>query len=179
MREVTVAVFAGGCFWCTEAIFRELQGVLSVESGYIGGETVNPTYEEVCAGGTGHAEAIRIEYDPELISFETLLEVHFGTHDPTQLNRQGNDVGTQYRSAIFPQNDQQRELSALALVAVNRSGAWSEPVVTSIEDASAFCVAELAHQNYFGRMSDQPFCEIVIAPKLAKFRKIFKDLLKG
>jgi peptide-methionine (S)-S-oxide reductase len=179
VRVVTVAVFAGGCFWCTEAVFRELQGVVSVESGYIGGDTENPTYEEVCAEITGHAEAIRIEYDPELISFETLLEVHFGTHDPTQLNRQGNDVGTQYRSAIFPQNDQQQKLAALALVALNRSGAWSNPVVTSIEDASPFYVAELAHQNYVGRMPDQPFCEIVIAPKLAKFREIFKDLLKG
>ena len=165
-----IAVLAGGCFWCTEAIYLDVIGVKSVESGYTGGETVNPSYKQVCGGDTGHAEAVRITFDPEQISYADLLDIFFATHDPTQLNRQGNDVGTQYRSAIFPLNDEQR---AAAIAAIERVQAErDQPVVTTIEPAAEWYPAEDYHQEYFAREgASNPYCQAVIAPKLAKFRK--------
>jgi peptide-methionine (S)-S-oxide reductase len=164
------AILAGGCFWCTEAVFKDLIGVGAVESGYIGGHVAQPTYRQVCAGDTGHAEAIRVTFDSEAISYADILDIHFATHDPTQLNRQGNDVGTQYRSAIFPLNDEQR---AAAMAAIERVQAErDEPVVTTIEPAAAWYPAEDYHQEYFAREgAGNPYCQAVIAPKLAKFRK--------
>ena len=172
------ATFAGGCFWCTEAVFDDLIGVSSVESGYIGGGVPNPTYRQVCGGDTGHAEAIRIAYDPELVSYDTLLDIFFATHDPTQLNRQGNDVGTQYRSAIFPHSESQR---AAALQAIDRArDTHPRPIVTTIEDGEApWYVAEDYHQEYFEREgASNPYCMAVIPPKLAKLRKSFADRIK-
>ena len=169
------AIFAGGCFWCTEAVFVGLAGVKSVESGYIGGHVNDPTYKAVCAGTTGHAEGIRIIFDPAIISYGDLLDVHFVTHDPTQLNRQGNDIGTQYRSAIFPLDaDQQAEAAA----AITRAGAdQSKPVVTTIEQGQ-WWPAEDYHQDYWsGEGQRNPYCQAVIPPKLAKLRAKFADRL--
>ena len=172
-----VAILAGGCFWCTEAVFLQLAGVKSVESGYIGGNTVNPTYKEVCSGSTGHAEAIRITFDPETISFGDLLDVFFATHDPTQLNRQGNDVGTQYRSAIFPVD---REQEAEAKAAIERANAdHNGRVVTSIEAASDWYPAEDYHQDYWaGEGQSNPYCLAVIPPKLQKLRAKYGERTK-
>jgi len=173
-----VAVLAGGCFWCTEAIYLDVIGVKSVESGYTGGETVNPSYKQVCAGDTGHAEAVRITFDPEQIAYADLLDIFFATHDPTQLNRQGNDVGTQYRSAIFPQDDAQR---AAAIAAIERTNAeLGGNVVTTIEPAAAWYPAEDYHQEYFAREgASNPYCQAIIAPKLAKFRKSYQARVKS
>jgi peptide-methionine (S)-S-oxide reductase len=173
-----VAVLAGGCFWCTEAIYLDVVGVKSVESGYTGGETVNPTYKQVCGGDTGHAEAVRITFDPDEIAYADLLDIFFATHDPTQLNRQGNDVGTQYRSAIFPQTDEQR---AAAIAAIERAQAEHvQPVVTTIEPAAAWYPAEDYHQEYFAREgASNPYCQAVIAPKLAKFRKSYQSRIRN
>ncbi|MEN9717893.1 MAG: hypothetical protein RIQ99_771 [Pseudomonadota bacterium] len=171
------AIFAGGCFWCTEAVFCGLAGVNAVESGYIGGHVANPTYKQVCAGDTGHAEAIRIGFDPAVISYADLLDVHFATHDPTQLNRQGNDIGTQYRSALFPLNpDQQAEAEA----AIARAQAeQSAPIVTTIEGPAQWYPAEDYHQEYWqGEGQRNPYCLAVIPPKLAKLRKGFAEKLK-
>jgi methionine-S-sulfoxide reductase len=143
-----VAVLAGGCFWCTEAVFLDLVGVKSVESGYTGGETINPTYKQVCGGDTGHAEAIRITFDPEQISYDDLLDIFFATHDPTQLNRQGNDIGTQYRSAIFPQTPEQKEIAERVKERVDASGKWKRPITTSIEPAGTWYSGEAYHQDY-------------------------------
>ena len=166
------AILAGGCFWCTEAVFKDVIGVTSVESGYIGGETENPTYKEVCGGRTGHAEAIRVGFDPEQLSYGDLLDIFFATHDPTQLNRQGNDVGTQYRSAIFPTSVMQEEQ---ANAAIKRAQAdQSKPIVTTIEQADNWYTAEGYHQDYWeteGRAN--PYCMAVIPPKLQKLRKSF------
>ena len=172
-----VATFAGGCFWCTEAVFQALVGVHSVESGYIGGNVANPTYEQVCSGTTGHAEAIRIRFDPDVISYGDLLDVHFATHDPTQLNRQGNDIGTQYRSAIFPHDDAQR---AEANDAIARAGPnWPEPIVTTIEPLATWYPAEDYHQQYWnGAGQRNGYCLAVIPPKLAKLRKGFAERLR-
>lgn len=171
------AIFAGGCFWCTEAVFRGLAGVTSVESGYIGGTVANPTYKAVCSGATGHAEAIRIGFDPAVISYADLLDVHFATHDPTQLNRQGNDIGTQYRTAIFPLDAEQR---AAAEAGIARAQAErSEPVVTTIEGPAEWYPAEDYHQEYWqGEGQRNPYCLAVIPPKLAKLQKGFADKLK-
>jgi peptide-methionine (S)-S-oxide reductase len=171
------AVVAGGCFWCTEAIYLDVVGVSKVESGYIGGSSHNPSYREVCAGDTGHAEAVRLTFDPEQISYDDLLDIFFATHDPTQLNRQGNDVGTQYRSAIFPTSEQE----ARARAAIERAQSERDaPVVTTIEPLSEFFVAEDYHQNYFEREgSKNGYCMAVIAPKLRKFRKSFAARLKN
>ena len=173
-----VAVLAGGCFWCTEAIYLDVVGVKSVESGYTGGDTVNPTYKQVCGGDTGHAEAVRIIFDPEQIPYADLLDIFFATHDPTQLNRQGNDVGTQYRSAIFPQNEEQR---AAAIAAIERSQADRvEPVVTTIEPAAPWHPAEDYHRDSFAREdASNPYCQAVIAPKLAKFRKSYQSRIRN
>lgn len=172
------AIFAGGCFWCTEAVFNDVIGVHSVESGYIGGHVANPSYKQVCGGDTGHAEAVRIGYDPTVISYGELLDIFFATHDPTQLNRQGNDVGTQYRSAVFPHSTDQ-EMQARA--AIERAQAdWPQPIVTTIESDAAWYPAEDYHQEYFARVGDQnPYCMAVIAPKLRKFRKSFAERLKN
>ncbi len=172
------AIFAGGCFWCTEAVFRQLAGVSAATSGYIGGHVENPTYKAVCTDTTGHAEAIRISFDPAVISYADLLDVHFATHDPTQLNRQGGDVGTQYRSAIFPLDDSQR---AEAEAAIARAQAErSEPIVTTIEGPATWYPAEDYHQEYWdGEGQRNPYCLAVIPPKLAKLRKGFAERLKA
>ena len=172
------ATLAGGCFWCVEAVFKDLIGVESVESGYIGGHVPNPTYKQVCGGDTGHAEALRVTYDPEQISYGDILDVHFATHDPTQLNRQGNDIGTQYRSAIFPHSPEQ-EAEARAAMA-RAAGDWPAPIVTTIEPLSHWYPAEDYHQEYFAREGNSnPYCMAVVAPKLRKFRKSFAERLKN
>ncbi len=172
------AVLAGGCFWCTEAVFGQLRGVQSVESGYTGGNTVNPTYKEVCGGNTGHAEALTITYDPSVISYADLLDVFFATHDPTQLNRQGNDIGTQYRSAIFPQDEGQE---AEAHAAIQRAQPDHDaPIVTTIEPKADWYPAEDYHQDYWaGEGRRNPYCLAVIPPKLAKLKKKFGAQLNG
>lgn len=178
-EQKEVAVFGGGCFWCTEAVFDELRGVLSVVSGYAGGSTKNPTYEQVCGGGTGHAEVIRIEFDPSQIAFKDLLTVFFATHDPTTLNRQGNDVGTQYRSTILYGNEgQQREAKAF-IKELNDSRAFGKPVVTTVEPLGEFYPAEEYHQKYFANNPYQAYCQFSIPPKLQKLHKQFSQLLKS
>ena len=172
------ALFANGCFWCTEAIFQQLEGVISVSSGYTGGQTENPTYASVSTGTTGHSEALQIQYDPTQISYDELLEVFWKTHDPTTLNRQGNDVGTQYRSVVYYLNETQKNLSEKYKAALNQSGAYDKPIVTTIEPAGKFYVAENYHQNYFNLNGENPYCQYVIQPKLDKFRKVFKDKIK-
>ena len=173
-----MAVLAGGCFWCTEAVFLDITGVSGVESGYTGGATVDPTYREVCGGRTGHAEAIRISFDSQVVGYGDLLDIFFATHDPTQLNRQGNDVGTQYRSAIFPGDDGQR---AEACAAIDRSQVdQSAPIVTTIEEPATWYPAEADHQDYWAREGTRnPYCMAIIPPKLAKLRKSFQARLKS
>jgi peptide-methionine (S)-S-oxide reductase len=173
-----IATLAGGCFWCTEAVFNDVIGVEHVESGYIGGHVPDPTYKQVCGGDTGHAEAVRIAFDPAVISYDDLLDIFFHTHDPTTLNRQGGDVGTQYRSAIFPHSPEQE---AAAQAAISRAQAdWPDPIVTTIEPLSDWYPAEDYHQEYFARVGDQnPYCTAVIAPKLRKFRKSYAERLKS
>lgn len=175
--QPSIAVFAGGCFWCTEAVFDRLSGVTSVQSGYTGGQVDQPSYQAVCGGRTGHAEAVRIEFDPQAISYGALLDIFFATHDPTQLNRQGNDVGPQYRSAIFPQSAEQE---AEARAAIGRAQAdWPRPIVTTIEPAAPWWPAEREHQGYFDRVGDSnPYCSVVITPKLRKFMQQYGDRLK-
>ncbi len=168
------AIFAGGCFWCTEAVFKQLSGVTSVESGYIGGHVDNPDYKSVCSGSTGHAEAIKIGFDPEVISYADLLDIHFATHDPTQLNRQGNDIGTQYRSALFPLDDDQR-VEARGAIA-RAAEATTAPIVTTIEGPATWYPAEDYHQEYWnGEGQRNSYCLAVIPPKLAKLKKSFAD----
>ena len=173
-----VAILAGGCFWCTEAVFLDVVGVKSVESGYTGGEVANPTYKQVCGGGTGHAEAIRITFDPDQISYSDLLDIFFATHDPTQLNRQGNDVGTQYRSAIFPQDAEQERLAREAIDRANQDNGGR--VVTTIEPMGEWYPAEDYHQDYWsGEGQRNPYCLATIPPKLQKLRKSFQARLKS
>ena len=173
-----VAVLAGGCFWCTEAVFLDVVGVKSVESGYTGGDVANPTYKQVCGGDTGHAEAIRITFDPEQLSFDDLLDIFFATHDPTQLNRQGNDVGTQYRSAIFPQNESQEQKAQQAIARANQDNGGR--VVTTIEPMGEWYPAEDYHQDYWsGEGQRNPYCLAVIPPKLQKLRKSFQARTKS
>ena len=173
-----VAVFAGGCFWCTEAVFNDVVGVTKVESGYIGGELANPTYKQVCGGDSGHAEAIRVTFDPDVVSYDDLLDIFFATHDPTQLNRQGNDIGTQYRSAIFPQNDEQ---GRQAREGIERSNpGWGGKIVTTIEANGPWYPAEDYHQQYWeGEGQRNPYCIAVIPPKLQKLRKSFQARTKS
>lgn len=173
-----VATFAGGCFWCTEAVFLELNGVKSVVSGYIGGKTVNPTYNEISNGDTGHAEAIEITFDPKKISFGELLEIFFATHDPTTLNRQGNDVGTQYRSEIFYHNPAQKELSEAYITLMTTENTFGKPIVTKISPATTFYEAEDYHQNYYNQNKTQGYCSYVITPKIDKLKKMYQDKLK-
>ncbi|MDH3286350.1 MAG: peptide-methionine (S)-S-oxide reductase MsrA [Betaproteobacteria bacterium] len=168
-----VATLAGGCFWCLEAVYDEMRGVESVESGYMGGHTPNPTYREVCAGETGHAEVVRITFDPATVSFRELLEVFFVIHDPTTLNRQGNDAGTQYRSAIFYHSPEQKAAAEEVIASMNAAKLWDGPIVTEVAPASTYYVAEDYHQEYFARNPAQPYCMFVVAPKVIKFRKEF------
>jgi peptide-methionine (S)-S-oxide reductase len=172
------ATFGSGCFWCTEAVFERVKGVHSVVSGYAGGTVENPTYEQVCTGTTGHAEVTQITYDPEVISYDELLQIFWRTHDPTTLNRQGNDVGTQYRSVIFYHDDEQKQLAEKYKEELNASGAWEDPIVTEIVPLSVFYEAEDYHQNYYENNPNQGYCSFVIAPKLEKFEKVFKEKLK-
>jgi peptide-methionine (S)-S-oxide reductase len=172
------ATFGSGCFWCTEAIFQRLDGVVKVVSGYSGGTVPNPSYEQVCTGTTGHAEVVNVIYDPSKVSFDELLSVFWKTHDPTTLNRQGNDIGTQYRSVIFYHNAEQREKAGMYKAALDTSGAWNKPIVTAIEPLKNFYSAENYHQNYFNNNSRAMYCQYVIRPKLEKFEKVFKEQLK-
>lgn len=174
-NNIDTITFGAGCFWCVEAIFQNVNGVLTVESGYMGGPIKNPSYREVCTGRTGHAEVCKLTYNPNLVSFQDLLEVFFTTHDPTTLNRQGNDVGTQYRSAIFYYNDQQKEISEFFIKKLNEEQVYNSPIVTEVTAADAFYKAEDYHQNYFNLNGDQPYCQFVIQPKLEKFKKVFGE----
>lgn len=171
--------FGSGCFWCTEAVFQQLKGVSSVVSGYSGGHVKNPTYEQVTTGRTGHAEVCQIQFDPEQISFEELLEVFFNTHDPTTLNRQGNDIGTQYRSVIFYHTEEQRKAAERVKAELDRGGTWKNPIVTEIVPFDEFYPAEDYHQNYYRNNPNQGYCRVVIAPKLNKFEKVFKLKIKS
>jgi peptide-methionine (S)-S-oxide reductase len=176
--EQDTATFANGCFWCTEAIFQSLKGVQKVTSGYTGGHVVDPTYKEVCTGTTGHAECIQIIFDPKKISFDELLEVFWQTHDPTTLNRQGNDEGPQYRSAVFYHDAQQQEKALKYKEALDKSGAFDQPIVTEISPFTTFYKAEDYHQDYYKNNGNMPYCYFVIRPKMEKFQKVFKDKLK-
>ena len=178
-QGMEVATFAGGCFWCTEAVFLELYGVKTVVSGYIGGATTNPTYAAICNGDTGHAEAIQITFDSSKISFGELLEIFFATHDPTTLNRQGNDIGTQYRSEIFYNNENQKDLAEAYIALMTREDTFGEPIVTVVSAATLFYEAEDYHQNYYNQNKLQGYCSYVITPKVEKLKKIFKDKLKN
>ena len=173
-----VATLAGGCFWCLEAVFDDLKGVASVESGYMDGRTANPTYAEVCSGETGHAEVVRLSFDPKVTSFREILEVFFVIHDPTTLNQQGNDVGTQYRSAVFYHSAEQKSAAEQVIANLNSAGIYDAPIVTEVVPASQFYVAEDYHQEYFRRNPAQPYCAFVVRPKVAKFRKHFLEKLK-
>ncbi len=173
-----IATLGTGCFWCTEAIFQELKGVDKVESGYMGGQTLNPTYKDICTGETGHAEVCQITFDPNIISFTELLEVFWQVHNPTTLNRQGADVGTQYRSAIFYHSNEQKAIAEKLITQLDQSGAWDNPIVTEVSPIEKFYIAENYHQNYFNENKRQPYCSYVIKPKQDKFRKAFKDKLK-
>jgi peptide-methionine (S)-S-oxide reductase len=172
------AVFAGGCFWCTEPVFSQLTGVVKVESGYIGGHTESPTYKTICNGDTGHAEAVRITFDAELISFAALLEVFLVSHDPTTPNRQGNDIGTQYRSAVFCQDDAQMEVTVNMIDVFNQAGVYAAPIVTEVNGASTFYPAEDYHQYYFAKNPSNPYCMAVAEPKVAKIRAKYAQLIK-
>jgi peptide-methionine (S)-S-oxide reductase len=173
------AVLGGGCFWCLEAVFDRLRGVLAVESGYAGGSTSNPSYDDVCSGRTGHAEVVRVTFDPAVLSFRDLLKVFFAIHDPTTKDRQGNDVGTQYRSVIFCQNAEQRSDAKTVIAELTRSKLWDDAIVTEIADMAPFYPAEDYHRQYFERNRGQPYCQFIVAPKVAKFRKEFVDRLKA
>ncbi|RTL56140.1 MAG: peptide-methionine (S)-S-oxide reductase [Sphingobacteriales bacterium] len=176
--KTDTATFGTGCFWCTEAVFQQLEGVLKATSGYSGGHVENPTYKQVCTGETGHAECLQIVYDPSKITYDELLEVFWQVHDPTTLNRQGNDVGTQYRSAIFYHNQEQKEKAEKYKAELGKSGAWENPIVTEIVPAAPFYKAEDYHQNYYNDNGSQPYCYFVIRPKVEKFQKVFKNKLK-
>jgi peptide-methionine (S)-S-oxide reductase len=176
--DMAKATFAGGCFWCTEAVYEQIEGVGAVTSGYIGGKVPNPTYKDVCTGLTGHAEAIEIEYDPAVVPFEKLLEVFFATHDPTTLNRQGADVGTQYRSGVYYHDAEQKRIAEDVIRRLDAARAFPGKIVTEVTPASIFYPAEDYHQDYFAKNPFQPYCQAVAAPKVAKVRKVFKDLLK-
>lgn len=177
MSEREQATLGGGCFWCLEAIFRMVDGVESVRSGYAGGHVVDPTYKAVCTGETGHAEVVQMSFDPAVVSYAELLEVFYATHDPTTLNRQGNDVGTQYRSVIFTHSDAQAETARRVTTELDEQGLWNDPIVTQVERLETFYPAEDYHDDYFARNGTQPYCQVVIAPKVAKFRSRFTDRL--
>ena len=173
-----IATLAGGCFWCTEAIFTELKGVDKVVSGYAGGRIEKPTYDQVCGGSTGHAEAIQITFDPKVISYSDLLRIFFSTHDPTTLNRQGADAGTQYRSAIFTNSEEQKTAAQEVIKEVNAQHIWDNPIVTEVTSFTNFYPAESYHQDYYAQNANQGYCRVVIAPKVTKFRQHYQNLLK-
>lgn len=177
-KNLKTATFGEGCFWCTEAVFEGLNGVESIVSGYAGGTKENPTYEEVCGGNTGHAEVSQITYDPKIVSYDELLEVFWKTHDPTTLNKQGADVGTQYRSVIFYHDDEQKQKAEHYKSELEKSGAWKDSIVTEIAPLPKFYKAEDYHQNYYKQNPNKGYCAFVIAPKVEKFKKVFKDKLK-
>jgi peptide-methionine (S)-S-oxide reductase len=177
-KELEKATLGGGCFWCTEAVYLELKGVVDVKPGYSGGHVKNPSYREVCNETTGHAEVVQITFDPEIVSFSEILEVFFVTHDPTTLNRQGNDVGTQYRSAIFYHSEQQKQTAQKIIFSLEKEKVYNNPIVTEVTAFSAFYPAEDYHINYFARNKNQPYCQFVVAPKVEKFRKVFKEKMK-
>jgi peptide-methionine (S)-S-oxide reductase len=174
-----IATLAGGCFWCLEAVYDELRGVLSVESGYSGGSVENPTYRQVVTGTTGHAEVVRVTFDPEAVSFRGILEVFFTIHDPTTLNRQGADVGPQYRSAIFYHDEEQRRVAEELISELETEGVWDDPIVTEVTPFERFYIAEDYHQEYYRNNAYQPYCQVVITPKVAKFRKQYLERLKA
>jgi peptide-methionine (S)-S-oxide reductase len=174
-----VATLGGGCFWCLEPVFDDLKGVLSVESGYAGGNVANPTYEQVCSGRTGHAEVVQVTFDPAVISYRDILEIFFSIHDPTTLNRQGADVGTQYRSVIFTHTPEQRATAEEVIRDLDKQGIWRQSIVTQVIPFEAFYKAEDYHQEYFANNQYQPYCQVVIAPKVAKFREKHRELLKA
>jgi peptide-methionine (S)-S-oxide reductase len=176
--NLQIATLAGGCFWCLEAVYDEIKGVHSVESGYAGGHMDNPTYRAVCNGDTGHAEVVQVHFDPNVVSYRDLLNVFFAIHDPTTLNRQGGDVGTQYRSAIFYHDDEQKRIAEELIKDLNAQQIWDRPIVTQVEKLGTFYMAEDYHQEYFARNQYQPYCMAVVAPKVSKFRKHFLELLK-
>ena len=174
-----VATLGGGCFWCLEAVYEELRGVEKVESGYTGGAVPNPTYRQVCTGTTGHAEVVQVTFDPEVVSFREILEVFFTIHDPTTLNRQGADVGTQYRSAIFYHDEEQKRVAEEVVAELEEAHLWNDPIVTEVKPFDTFYVAEDYHQGYYRNNEYQPYCQVVIAPKVAKFRKQYLEKLKA
>lgn len=178
-QNTEFATLAGGCFWCLEPVYDDLQGVTDVVSGYIGGHVPNPTYHQVCAGTTGHAEAVRVTFDPQTVSFREILEIFFAFHDPTTLNRQGADKGTQYRSAIYYHTPEQKATAEQVIAELNRQGVWDGPIVTEVTEAPEFYAAEEYHQEYFERNPGQGYCQAVIAPKVAKFRKQYAARRKG
>lgn len=177
-EQLEIALLGGGCFWCLEGVFEQLTGVGRVISGYAGGLTVRPTYEEVCTGSTGHAEVVQLHYNPDLVRFEDLLEVFFAIHDPTSLNRQGGDIGTQYRSVIFPQSPEQERIAREKIAELNASNQWPGAIVTTIEPYTEFYPAEDYHQEYFRHNPRQPYCQAVVGPKVRKFREKFAERLK-
>jgi peptide-methionine (S)-S-oxide reductase len=176
--KMEVATLGGGCFWCIEAAFDEIRGVVNVESGYSGGTTPSPTYNQVCTGTTGHAEVVQVSFDPTVISFREILEIFFTTHDPTTLNRQGADVGTQYRSVIFYHNEKQKEVTEQVIAELEAKKVWENPIVTQVEPLTKFYKAEEYHRGYFGRHPEAGYCRVVIAPKIAKLRKKYREKLK-
>ncbi|MEO0896164.1 MAG: peptide-methionine (S)-S-oxide reductase MsrA [Bacteroidota bacterium] len=175
--SLKTAIFAGGCFWCTEAIYQDLKGVHAVVSGYTAGHVANPTYKEVCSGTTGHTEGIKITYDPAVITYDQLLDIFFTTHDPTTLNRQGNDVGTQYRSGVYYATEEEKDKAKAAITRAQEL--YPNPIVTEVEPLEIFYEAEDYHQNYFNEHGNQPYCAFVINPKVSKFRKQYADMLKS
>ena len=177
-KQLEMATLAGGCFWCIEAIFEQMEGVESVVSGYTGGTVPNPSYEHVCTGTTGHAEAVQVTFDPDVISFRGLLEIFFVLHDPTTLNRQGPDMGTQYRSAVFYHSDRQKALAEEVMKETAKARVWDNPIVTQVQPAGDFYRAEDYHQGYYRKNSDLPYCRVIISPKVAKLRKSYFDKLK-
>ncbi len=179
MKEnLQTATLAGGCFWCLEAVYDEIKGVEAVESGYSGGKVMNPSYQDVCTGMTGHAEAVQVKFDPDVVSYRDLLNVFFGIHDPTTLNRQGADVGTQYRSAIFYHNDEQKATAEQAIKELNEQHIWDRPIVTEVKPFDKFFKAENYHQEYYAHNQFQPYCIAVVAPKVRKFRQHYMEMLK-
>lgn len=178
MNKTQLATLAGGCFWCIESALNSIQGVEKAISGYAGGEKENPTYKEVCSGNTGHAEVVRVEFNPDMLSYRQLLEIFFSLHNPTQLNRQGNDIGTQYRSAIFFHDEAQKEEAENIIKEIEQEGIWDDPVVTEVAELNNYYSAEDYHQDYFANNPENQYCNMVVAPKLAKFKKTFADKLK-
>jgi peptide-methionine (S)-S-oxide reductase len=179
LSRTEIATLGGGCFWCLEAVYQELRGVEKVESGYSGGDVPNPTYRAVCSGSTGHAEVVQVTFDPEMISYKDILEVYFTIHDPTTLNRQGADVGTQYRSVIYYHDDEQRRVAEEVISDLEAEGIWKDPIVTEVTPIDEFYIAEDYHQDYFRNNGYQPYCQVIIAPKVAKFRKQHLERLKA